>query len=87
MSVTTIMSGVMKPLDTRLGRGQQVPVVEPDADVAVVGRHVPARVHTPADFTDLGAELFFAGRHGVAVMAAVRTGSARAQRDRAACAS
>ena len=39
------------------GCGDQAGVVEPDADVAVVGRGVSTRVHPPADFDDVGAKL------------------------------
>jgi hypothetical protein len=45
----------MKPLDTLLRRGDQPLVVEPCADVAVVRRHVAARVQPPAGFDDVGA--------------------------------
>src|SRR5712691_88641 len=34
-------------------------IVETGADVAVVARHVRARVQTPADLDDVGANLFF----------------------------
>ena len=52
-----IMSGVMNPLQTLFGRHEQPIGVEAHADVAVVRRGVSARVHAPADFDDVGAEL------------------------------
>src|SRR4029434_1131632 len=39
-----------------LRRRQDGVVVEADADVSVVGRDVAARVQTPSDFDDIGAE-------------------------------
>ena len=39
-----------------LGRHQQPIRSEPDADVPVVRRRIPARVHAPADLDDVGAQ-------------------------------
>ena len=41
------------------GRGQNFVVVDPNADVAVVRRHIPAGVHPPADLDDVRAERVF----------------------------
>ena len=52
----------MKPLEHALRRGDQPLVVQPRADVAVVGRHVAARVHPAAGLDDVGAQLFLEAR-------------------------
>ena len=86
------MSGRHEPLADALRRHQQPIVAEPDADVAVVGRGVAARVHPAADFDDVGAQrrlrcvmpvarairVAARGRAEVHLLAAVRQASRRA---------
>ena len=50
------MSGVMKPLETLFGVVISRVLVEPGADVAVVGGDVAARVQPAAGFDDVGAK-------------------------------
>ncbi len=83
----------MKPLQTLRGVISRRPRVQPDADVAVVGGGIAARVHAPADFDDVGTELGFgrrAHRLWPVVLAAllgaevpgIRTGAGRQRRGR-----
>ena len=68
MSVTTIMSAVMKPFDTAGRRHQQPVRAQPHADVAVVGRDEAPLPQAAADFDDVGAELIVGWASGAQVL-------------------